>query len=221
MSGQHPDEIPQHLRYNLLIGAVVPRPIAVVGTIGVDGSRNVAPFSFFTAVSSEPMMLAFCPANDEQGGEKDTLRNAKPRWEGGTGVFTISVATDAIIRQVVGAAERLPYGESEFDLSGLTPVAGEAVAAPLVKESPISFECETFQVLRFGVGKPDAGNLVIGRVVRIHVAEELRHPRMHVDPELFRAVGRMGGAGYARTTDRFDLPRGRAALSRSDAGTPA
>lgn len=221
MIALRPEEIPPHLRYNLLIGAIVPRPIAVVGTISPDGRPNLAPFSFFNAVSSDPMMLAFAPANDAEGNEKDTLRNAKPTWEGGTGVFTISLAVEPIIRQVVAASEPLPYGESEFDLAGLSPVAGDAVAAPRVGESPIAFECETFQVLRFSRGTPDGGNLVIGRVLVIHLADELRHPRMHVDPALLKAVGRLGGAGYARTSDRFELPRGRAALTRSDAGTRA
>jgi flavin reductase (DIM6/NTAB) family NADH-FMN oxidoreductase RutF len=167
------------------------------------------------------MMLAFAPANDAEGNEKDTLRNAKPTWEGGRGVFTISLAVEPIIRQVVAASEPLPYGESEFELAGLSPVAGDAVAAPRVGESPIAFECETFQVIRFARGVPDGGNLVIGRVLVIHLADELRHPRMHVDPALLKAVGRLGGAGYARTSDRFELPRGRAALTRSDAGTRA
>ena len=209
-----PDEIAQRFRYNLLIGAIVPRPIAVVGTQSSDGRPNLAPFSFFNALSSEPMMLGFCPGNDANGDEKDTLKNCKPTWEGGTGVFTISVATEAIITRVVGAAEDLPYGESEFDLTKLTPAPGVVVSAPRVAESPISFECETFQTLRFGRGKPGAGNLVIGRVVLIHIADELHHERMHVDPERLRAVGRMGGIDYTRTRDRFELPMGREALSK-------
>lgn len=214
-----PDELSHRLRYNLLIGAVVPRPIAVVGTRSVDGRVNLAPFSFFNALSAEPMMLGFSPANDDAGNEKDTLRNCKPTWEGGTGAFTVSVATEAIARRIVGAAEDLPHGESEFDLVGLTPAPGESIDAPRVAESPISFECETFQVLRFGPGRPGAGNLVIGRVVLIHLADELRHERMHIDPAKLQAIGRMGGSGYTRTRDRFELPMGRAALS-ADGGHP-
>ncbi|MDZ4830075.1 MAG: flavin reductase family protein [Phycisphaerae bacterium] len=207
-----PDEIAPRLRYNLLIGAIVPRPIAVVGTQSADGRLNLAPFSFFNALSSDPMMLGFCPGNDGDGNEKDTLKNCKPTWEGGTGVFTISLATESTIKRVVAAAEDLPYGESEFDLTKLTPLLGVSVRAPRVAESPIAFECETFQVLRFGPNKPGAGTLVIGRVIMIHIADEFRHDRMHVDPAKLLAVGRMGGTDYTRTRDRFELPMGREAL---------
>ncbi len=206
------EQIPQRLRYNLLIGAIVPRPIAVVGTVSPKGLVNLAPFSFFNAFSSEPMMIGFAPANNAQGEEKDTLRNCKPPWEGGTGVFTVSIATEDTIRRVVAAAEELPYGESEFELAGLTPTPSIDIGAPYVAESPIAFECETFNVVRFGLGQPGAGNLVIGRVVRVHLDDALKNDRMHIDPDLLRAVGRMGGSGYTRTRDRFELPMGRAAL---------
>lgn len=214
----HPNDLSHRLRYNLLIGSVVPRPIAVVGTRSVEGHLNLAPFSFFNALSAEPMLLGFCPGNDERGGEKDTLRNCKPTWEGGTGVFTISVATEAIAPKVVAAGESLPHGHSEFELTGLTPEPGLVVAAPRVAESPIAYECETIQVLRFSPGTPGAGNLVIGRVVMIHLADHLHHERMHVDPAKLAAVGRLGGITYARTRDRFDLPVGREALTHPYAG---
>ena len=90
--------------------------------------------------------------------------------------------------------------------------------APRVLESPIAYECETIQVLRFSPGTPGAGNLVIGRVVLIHVADHLHHERMHIDPAKLAAVGRLGGAGYARTRDRFELPMGRDALAHPYAG---
>jgi flavin reductase (DIM6/NTAB) family NADH-FMN oxidoreductase RutF len=119
-------------RYKLLIGAVVARPIALVSTISADGRPNLAPFSFFTAVGSNPMTMLFCPANLPDGSEKDTLRNAKPASEGGTGEFVVNVAVEPYATKVAGAAERLAYGESEFELVGLTPapsrlrrVAGE------------------------------------------------------------------------------------------------
>jgi flavin reductase (DIM6/NTAB) family NADH-FMN oxidoreductase RutF len=221
MTFLRPDDLAPRLRYNLLIGAVVPRPIAVVGTIAPHGAFNLAPFSFFNAFSAEPMIVGFAPANGPTGGEKDSLRNAKPRWEGGTGCFTVSVATEPILRRVVAAAEELPYGTSEFELVGLTPAAGTAVAAPHVAESPIAFECETIQLVRFAPGVPGAGNLVLGRVLGIHLAEELRHERMHVDPDRLRAVGRMGGTAYASTRERIELPMGLGAIEVREAPFPA
>jgi flavin reductase (DIM6/NTAB) family NADH-FMN oxidoreductase RutF len=208
-----PEELPVRLRYNLLIGSVVPRPIAVVGTVDRAGRPNLAPFSFFNAFSSEPMVLGFAPVTGPDGEEKDSLRNAKPTWEGGTGCFTVSVATEAILKRVVAAAEGLPPGESEFALSGLTPAASTTVAAPFVAESPIAFECETINLMRFAPGVPNGGNLVIGRVRFLHVRDDLVNERMHVDADRLAAVGRMGGNAYSRTRDRVDLPMGKAALA--------
>jgi len=208
-----PSQLPASERYKLLIGAIVPRPIAVVGTAAADGSSvNLAPFSFFAGAGSEPMALLFCPANDERGAEKDTLRNAKPLAEGGAGEFTVSVAAAPIIRQVVAAAESLPYGASEFDLAGLTPQQGRIVRAPFVRESPVAFECRTRQVVRLGPGLPNAGNIVIGEVLRVHVRDDLIDERRRIDPAKLDAIGRMGGFGYCTTRDRFELPWGAAAL---------
>lgn len=212
-----PSALPQAERYKLLIGAIVPRPIAVVGTAAPDGaSVNLAPFSFFAGAGSEPMSLLFCPANDDRGGEKHSLRNAKPRDEGGSGEFSVSIAGASIIRRVVAAAEELPYGESEFELAGLTPRRGAVIAAPFVRESPVAFECTTRQVVRLGRGVPNAGNVVIGTVVRVHVRDDLIDERKRIDPAALDAIGRMGGFAYCTTRDRFELPWGAPALRVPD-----
>jgi flavin reductase (DIM6/NTAB) family NADH-FMN oxidoreductase RutF len=207
-------ELPVALRYNLMIGAIVPRPIAVVGTCDAAGRANLAPFSFFTGGGSDPMTLVVCIANPPGGdGEKDTLRNAKPVAEGGTGEFTVSVATESNILRVVACAEPLPHGESEFDLAGLTPVPGTVVRAPRLAESPVAFECRTLQVVRLAPGRVGGGNLLVGEVVRAHVADGLASERMHVDAALLAAVGRMGGLDYCVTRERAAIPAGRAALT--------
>jgi flavin reductase (DIM6/NTAB) family NADH-FMN oxidoreductase RutF len=200
--------MPMPLRYNLLLGAVVPRPIAVIGTMNAEGRHNLAPFSFFNAVSSEPMVLMFCPVSRGDGSENDSLRNAKPVSEGGTGCFSVSLATEDNIARVVACAANLPYGESEFEHAGLTPRMCARIAAPYMAESPIHFECETMEVRRFAPGVPFGGNMVLGRVVHARIDDALVHPRMHVDPVQLRAVGRMGGDWYVRTTDRFERARG-------------
>ena len=208
--------IPVNLRYNLMIGAIVPRPIAVVGTCSPDGRPNLAPFSFFMGCGSDPMTLVVSIANPPGGaGEKDTLRNAKPVAEGGTGEFTVSVATEANIVRVVACAEPLPHGESEFELAGLTPVPGSAVRAPRPAESPVTFECRTLQVVRMAPGRHGASNLLVGEVVRVHVADGLANERMHVQADLLRAVGRMGGSDYCTTRERAPIPAGRAALGHA------
>jgi flavin reductase (DIM6/NTAB) family NADH-FMN oxidoreductase RutF len=208
-----PATLPPDRRYALMIGAIVPRPIAVVGTCMPDGSEpNLAPFSFFAGVGSDPMCLLFCPANRADGSEKDSLRHAKPVAEGGCGEFTVSVATESILRQVVACAEELPPERSEFELSGLTPAPSLRVKPPRVLESPITFECRTLQVIRTNRGRPSGGNIVLGEVVGIHADPAVVDERLRVRADVVKAVGRMGGMDYVRTADRLELPWGVAAL---------
>lgn len=213
----NPEDLTVKERYKLLIGCIVPRPIALVSTVSPDGRTNLAPFSFFNGIGSDPMSLLFCPANAPDGGEKDTLRNAKPTEEGGTGEFVVNASVEGNRWQMAGAAEVLPYGESEFDLTGLTPVPSRVVRPPRVGESPVAFECRTERVVRLNPGVAGGGNVVIGRVVHVHIADDLVDERMHVDPSRLQAVGRMGGLGYCSTRDRFEMPRGREALAAASA----
>jgi len=201
-------------RYKLLIGCIVPRPIAFVSTISPDGRPNLAPFSFFNGIGSDPMTLLFCPANKADGSEKDTLRNCKPVSEGGTGEFVVHASTEALAREVAAAAEPLPYGESEFELVGLERVASTRVRPPRVARAAWAFECRTLQVVRTNPGAASGGNVVIGQVLHVHLDEGLVDARRHVDPERLAAIGRMGGLGYCRTRERYELPMGRDALAR-------
>lgn len=203
-------------RYKLLIGSIVPRPIALVSTVSVAGAHNLAPYSFFAGVGSNPMTLMFCPGTKVDGSDKDTLLNALPEEEGGVGQFVVNVATESYAREMAAAAELVPHGESEFELVGLIPVPSAKVRPPRLAESPVSFECETLQVVRTAPGEPASGNVVLGRVVCVHVVDELVNERFHVDPDRLRAVGRMGGFEYCRTRDRFSMPRGLAALGRDE-----
>jgi flavin reductase (DIM6/NTAB) family NADH-FMN oxidoreductase RutF len=207
-----PESLEIRDRYKLLIGSIVPRPIAFVSTLSPEGALNLAPYSFFTAVGSNPMTLLFCPATKGDGADKDTLRNCLPPEEGGVGEFVVNVATEAYAREVAAAAEILPYGESEFELTGLTPVPSSRVRPPRVAQSPVAYECETVQVLRTNPGEPASGNVVVGRVVCVQIDDALINERFHVDATRLRAIGRMGGVEYCRTRDRFEMPRGREAL---------
>lgn len=200
------------VRYNLLIGSVVPRPIAVVGTYSKTGSANLAPFSFFNAVSSDPMLLVLGIANNGQGGDKDTLRNLLPVSEGGRGCLTINIAHRDILKKIVACAEPLPPEESEFDLAGLTAVKANKVDAPRLAEAKITFECRTHSVQRLKPGQPGAGNVILAEVLLIHVAQALANDRFHIDPTQLDAVGRLGGFGYCSTREQTTIPPGREAL---------
>jgi flavin reductase (DIM6/NTAB) family NADH-FMN oxidoreductase RutF len=196
-------------RYKLLIGGITPRPIALVSTVSATGKHNLAPFSFFAGVGSDPMTLLFCPANTAQGHEKDTLANCKPRQEGGTGECVVNVVPAAIAPAMALCAEPLAHGESEFDLSLLTPAPSRVVAPPRVAQSPLSFECETMQVIRTNPGVASGGNVVLCRVVHVWVSREAINERLHLDPASLDTVGRLGGLQYCYTRDRFEMKMGR------------
>jgi flavin reductase (DIM6/NTAB) family NADH-FMN oxidoreductase RutF len=189
--------------YRRLTEVVIPRPIALVATVDPDGATNLAPFSFFTVVSSNPPFLAFAPHRaGRKGSKKDTLRNVEL-----VGEFTVSVVTEEITERVNSCAAPLPYGDSEFEHSGLTPVAAERVKAPLVAESPVGLECTVEEIRSYG-DEGGAGSLVVGRVVMMHLDPAVRDGvDGRVLPERLRAVGRMGGSLWCRTGDTFSLER--------------
>jgi flavin reductase (DIM6/NTAB) family NADH-FMN oxidoreductase RutF len=155
----------------------------------------------------------FCPANrPDDGQDKDTLRNCRPPEEGGVGQFVVNAAVASYQRQVAAAGEPLDYGESEFELVGLTPAPSRVVKPPRVAESPWAFECETVQVIRTNPGVPGGGNAVLGRVVHVWARDDVVDESLHVDPATLDAIGRMGGTSYCATRQRFEMPAGRPAL---------
>lgn len=209
-----PAQIPIADRYKLMIGAIVPRPIAWVSTLSRDGRPNLAPFSFFAGVGSNPMTLLFCPANKPDGTEKDSLRNAAPIDQGGTGEFVVNIVPSALVRSMAACAEPLEFGESEWALAGLESRPSKVVKPGRVHGVPLALECRTLSITRTNPGQPAGGNIVLGQVVHIWAAEGAIDPaRLHISPEALDAVGRMGGITYCRTRERFDLASGRAALA--------
>jgi flavin reductase (DIM6/NTAB) family NADH-FMN oxidoreductase RutF len=210
----NPAELTTTERYKLMIGAVVPRPIAFVSTVSPDGIANVAPFSFFAGVSADPYTLLFCPSNKADGTEKDTLRNASHEVEfdgHSAGQFVVNIVDEAIARRMAITAEDWPEQESEFDIAGLTCSPSTVVKAPRVAESPVAFECLTRQIIRFASGQPSGGNIVIGEVVHVHVRDDIVEDH-RIDPEKLGAVGRMAGLTYCTTRQRFDIPWGKNAI---------
>jgi len=187
--------------YKLMIGSILPRPIAFVSTISIEGVRNLAPFSFFTGICSNPPMVCFAPTS-RRGVErrKDTLRNITETKE-----FVVNVVSEAIAEQMNITSAEFPPEVDEFEAAGLTAAASDLVKPPRVAESPVSMECRLHLNIEFSE-LPGGGSLVIGEVVRFHVADGLMED-FRVDPDKLRAVGRMGGASYARTRDRFDMIR--------------
>lgn len=187
--------------YKLLIGAVVPRPIAFVSTLSREGIRNLAPFSFFTAVSANPPVVCFCPVRRSGSNPyKDTLSNISATRE-----FVVNIVSEEFAEQMNATSADFPPEVDEFEASGLTPVRSDVVRPPRVAESHVQMECKLYLQIEFGE-LPGSGNLVLGEVVRFHV-DDLYFDDFKIDPDKLRSIGRMGGATYTRTTDRFEMPR--------------
>jgi flavin reductase (DIM6/NTAB) family NADH-FMN oxidoreductase RutF len=187
--------------YKLMIGFIVPRPIAFVSTVSAAGARNLAPFSYFTACGSNPPVVCF--ATSVRSGAnpyKDTLRNVEA-----TGEFVVNIVSEEIAEQMNKTSAEVPPDVDEFALSGLTPLESDLVKPPRVAESKVQMECRLHQIVRVS-DKPGGGILVLGEVLRFHVLESLLDG-YKVDPEKLKAIGRMGGPTYVRTQDRFDMER--------------
>jgi flavin reductase (DIM6/NTAB) family NADH-FMN oxidoreductase RutF len=187
--------------YKLLIGSILPRPIAFVSTLNNDGSNNLAPFSFFTAISAKPMIIAFCPLIRTSTGEKkDTLINIEDNKE-----FVINFISEDLAERANNTSVEVPYGEDEFKIAGLTPIDSEKIGPKRVKESPIQFECVLRDILSYGdeIGN---GTLVAGEVVRVHVAEDLLD-NGRIDTDKYAPIGRGAGNDWIRCTDRIQFER--------------
>jgi len=184
--------------YKLLVGAVVPRPIAFVSTISLEGVANLAPFSFFTVASANPPVLCFTASFREP--RKDTLVNVRATKE-----FVVNIVSEEFAAKMNVTSGEYAYGVDEFAMSGLTPVASDLVRPPRVKESHVNMECTLLQTIEVS-NQPMGGTLILGEVVRFHVDDEI-FEEFRIDPEKLGAVGRMAGNTYCRTRDRFELVR--------------
>ncbi|MHC4976068.1 MAG: flavin reductase family protein [Planctomycetota bacterium] len=197
-------------RYKLLVGAIVPRPIAWVSTISPAGVVNVAPFSFFCGVSANPWALAFCPSIKPDGHDKDTLHNIDS--DASCHQFVVNIVDEAHAQKMSITAADLPANESEADVAKLNMAPSTHVQPPRIASAPVSFECERLAVHRLLPGEPNSGVIVVGRILCAHVQDQLIDERHRIDPTQLRAVGRLAGLTYATTRELFELPWGLDAL---------
>jgi len=178
-------------RYKVLTGAVIPRPIAFVTTLGPGGIVNAAPFSQFVILAVDPGLLAFS-IGPKPGGPKDTLTNVKALPE-----FVINMVPQGWEEIVQEASEELPLEISEVEKLGLKTIASTHVRPPRLSGTKIQFECRLEQILQFG----DApNNFVVGRVVAMHVESGLAKDSK-IDPKSYAPIARIGGRNYVRLGD--------------------
>ncbi len=185
-----PDEISGRDRYQLLTSLVVPRPIGWISTWGVNEEPNLAPFSYFNALSSNPMLVGVSIGH-RPSGPKDTLVNIRSRR-----AFCVNVVTEPFLEAMNSTSANVAPDVDEFTLAGLEAVPSKRVSAPFVHGCPAVMECELEQEVSLG----DAPNtLMIGRVVGLRLDPELEHVAgtSAIDPKALRPVGRLWGASYA------------------------
>jgi len=188
--------------YRVMIRTILPRPIAWISTRSRDGVNNLAPFSFFTGVTSVPPSLCFAPGRRPESGErKDTLRNVED-----TGEFVVNVVTERLAREMNESATDFTPDVDEFEAAGVTPQASLRVVPPRVAESPVSFECRLLKVVPVGPDGPGGGALVIGEIVMIHVDDGILVAGK-VDAGLLQPLSRLGGMEYAGLGERFTMRR--------------
>ena len=196
-----PETLKARDMYQWMVSTVIPRPIAWVSTVDVNGIGNLAPFSFFNGVCAQPPTLMFCPANDRFGRQKDTLLNIEA-----TGEFVLHLVPFHLAGKMNATAASLPRGVSEFEHCGVESVPATKVRPRRIPGVPVAFECRLDRVVRISEG-PIGGNVVFGRIVQFHVDDAVLGPDGRPDPIKLDLVARAGGDQYMRLGELFSLVR--------------
>ncbi len=187
-------------RYKLVTGVVVPRPIAWVSTLNEDGSVNLAPFSFFGLMGSDPAVVAFAPGDRSEGAPKDTARNIGPGGE-----FVVNLVSAAQAQAMNLTATDFPSGHAEPEHLGIELSASSRVKVPRVTRSPASLECREVQTLLIGRTRIILGEVLALSIEEGAVQDAAKH---YVNTPALDLIGRMGGrGGYTTTRDAFEIPR--------------
>jgi flavin reductase (DIM6/NTAB) family NADH-FMN oxidoreductase RutF len=194
----------QHgLPFDPFKSCVVPRPIGWISTMSEDGVSNLAPFSQFQNLSFDPPHVMLSASEATTGARKDTIVNIEQ-----TGEFVWNMATYDLREAVNISAQELPSHVDEFELAGLTKMPARVVKAPMVADSPIHFECvhvETLRLARGRAGSSGLTDLIIGRVVAVHVKDEFLLPNGKIDILTIRPLARLGYYDYTTIDSIFEM----------------
>ena len=186
--------------YKLLVGSIIPRPIAFVTTISKDGILNGAPFSYFNIVSSNPPMISLSIQRTE-GRQKDTARNIMESKE-----FVIHIVDEQNVEKINQTAASLPPHQSEIEIAQLTPVESMKISVPGVKEAKIRMECYLEHYLELGGAESSVCDHFIGRIVQFHIESDI-YEKGRINPRGLAAVSRLAGTNYAKIGELFSIKR--------------
>jgi len=191
-------QLPVLERYKLLIGLVIPRPIAWVSTWSENGVANCAPFSFFNVISEVPPLCILSFNWRSDGAIKHTLKNIRR-----TGEYVVNLADEATANAMHLTGTEIPEAESEFSRFGLTPAPAKVVKHPRIAEAAASLECRVERRINFGPER----EMVVGEILWIHARDGIIDPvTKRISEERYRPVGRLFANRYCTTRQRFDLP---------------
>lgn len=194
MVSYNPEKIGTRKVQELLLGSVIPRPIALASTLDKNGRPNLSPFSFFNAFGANPPILIFSPSRrGRDNTTKHTYENVKQIRE-----VVINIVDYKMVEQMSLSSTEYAAGVDEFIKAGLTKVPAEKVKPYRVKESPVQFECEVMEVIETGTSG-GAGNLVIAKILMVHLNENILDKDGKISSVKLDAVGRLGGNEYIRT----------------------
>lgn len=190
------EAITEYQRYKLMASLIVPRPIALVTTLGADGTVNAAPFSMFNMLGEEPPIVMISINRLADGTPKDTAVNIPREKE-----FVVHLADEPIAQQMHRCGERFASNVSELDEVGFTALASTRVKPPRIAQAPVAFECVLWETL-----ETPSRHIFIGKVLMLHARDEL------IDLDAWRVrlqhyfpVGRFGASDYVTTRERFEM----------------
>jgi flavin reductase (DIM6/NTAB) family NADH-FMN oxidoreductase RutF len=196
-----PGKTPHGLPYDPFKSCVIPRPIGWISTVSREGLHNLAPFSQFQMLAFDPPYVMFSAGQNSHGRRKDTVANAEQ-----TGEFVWNMATYELREAVNKSAEEVPPGVDEFVLAGVTKAPSHTVKPSRVAESPIHFECVYHQTIRLpGNSMLSTSDVVFGRVVGIHIKEEVIGADGRVDVRKIRPIARLGYHDYTSVESVFSM----------------
>ncbi|MDO0918859.1 MULTISPECIES: flavin reductase family protein [unclassified Enterococcus] len=195
-----PKDLTQRENYKLLIGSIIPRPVAVVSTQSADGIVNIAPFSFFNIVSSEPVILSLAIQRKE-GELKDTARNLLATKEA-----VVHILDQTNVQEANKTAALLPADQSELTVSGFATTASKTIAVPGLKEASVRLETILHQHVPIKKDQQTTADLLLLEVVGYQIAEDV-YQDGKIDPRALQAVSRLAGNSYATIGEIFDIKR--------------
>ncbi|MDP1419158.1 flavin reductase family protein [Peribacillus simplex] len=201
MISVNPESLTERDNYKFLTGSIIPRPIALVTTKSETGTINIAPFSFFNIVSSNPPMISISVQRKE-GVSKDTARNAIQ-----TGEFVVHITDENNVVDANRTAKELPSDESELGLTNFTQAVSDKVSVPGLQEAKVRFECTLEHAIPLAGSKNKPGcDLLIGKIVCYHIEQDIYH-NGRIDQNGLKPVARLAGHTYTKLGELFEIER--------------